>query len=430
MKNRFQLPSLVLFFLGIFTCTWDLFLTIDLGGLTFKIHQLFFGCSFLCTIFSLKKDFWAVLYERMASCHFSLCLLGLLLYYAITAPFSFFPLKSALYAIWILYNFLTIWVNGMLLRDLIQKKWLKDLVWLSLVTNALVVLIDHGAYQLGFSGGFLGFNQDPILKWGLSRPHSFAMEPSYIATFFALSIIFLYGYLLETRPWRNVPLNVLSFLAIFATGSRTGMVSLGIGATFLLVLDSCRKMRISWIHVIATLLLFSTSSGILYLVTPAKQRETFNKSLVTSIPQGRDGSANTRLKAHGYALQMAKDTGGIGVGLGASFRYWMETKPVYVVDKYDGYGHELIMSIWGQLLAEGGVPAVLFFFLAGFFMVKKLWIAWRVNPEPLTLGALVSAFVFFSFISFWIGNVARGDMWVWFFIWGYVASTLNKKAKS
>jgi hypothetical protein len=428
MNEKILKFSSLFFLFGFFTCTWDLLFKVDLYGFTLKIHQGFFGISFLLAFWGNGKQRFSILLASIKH-KFAICALLLFAYYLLSSPFSFFPKKSFFYSLWFFYNFLTIWLTAQWIAPMVQKQWLRISVWVTLVFHSLVVLIDHLAYQFGHTSGFVGFNQDQILLWGVSRPHAFASEPSYIATFFCLSILFLYGFLIRANPWQYIPLNILSFMALFATGSRTGLLGLALGSGFLIGIESWRRKKVPILPALVILILFGLSSAIIYFSVPKKQIENINKNLVGSVVTGTDGSGNARLRALGIANELLKDSNYLGVGMGASYRYWVEkTRPPLEETVGSDHGKEVIMSIWGQLLAEGGIPGILIYFGMAVFMILSLWKIWLVNPDSLVTGALVSSVVYFFFIALWIGNVARGDIWVWFAVWSLITKLKDESA--
>ena len=92
------------------------------------------------------------------------------------------------------------------------------------------------------------------------------------------------------------------------------------------------------------------------------------------------------MKSLGIALDMARETHWLGTGVGASYRYFREHGGFDynfqgdITDRENG--NEVIMSTWGQLLAEGGLVAPLLYLLAGFFLVRALWRSWREKAHP------------------------------------------------
>lgn len=422
--------ALILLFLGFFTSTWDNLLTLDLGGFTLKIHQFLFGISFLFTLASGKwREFRRLIQP------FSIAMLALATYYLASSFRSYFPLKSFLYSGWLIFNLLTIWANSVLLSDQIQRGWVVIGVATTVAVHAAIVLVDHAAYQFGFVHGLIGFNQDTILQWGISRPHAFSSEPSYIATFLYFGTIFLYASFPARRSITSLSyagVILLGIGAILSAASRSGWFGLGAGIIACITLEALFRRGTSWKKPLITGIAAATAASLIFIFTPIKQREIFQKSLVTSLYQGKDGSGGERLKSFVIAWDIFKETNGLGSGLGASYRYWTahhDTRYTTTQDEFaaPSYGNEVVLSTWGQLLAEGGALAVLLYALAGISLILALWKTWRTDSDPQALASFVSAFLFFFFTAFWLGNVARGDVWVWFGLWSIMVKPVIPK---
>lgn len=409
----------ILFLLGIFTCTWDLLLKVDIGGITLKAQQLFFGLAFACAVAGklAKKEFPHPPFRK--GFFLSISLLGI--YYISTSPWSTFPLKSLLYSCWLIFNLCCVWWALDLLA--LPRKTLWVTLLAALLFHSVVILIDQTAYQYGYTGGLLGFNQDAILKWGVSRPHAFASEPSYIAAFLSMGMITAGPALLRARKALFFPFALVCVIALVATTSRTGLFGFFLGAALLCLLEFAKKKKFPWRTICLGAAGISLVLGGLFVATPSAQREILNRSLVTSLLTGSDGSGNARLSAHQHAADLARESHWLGVGLGASYRYWMQTRPgdPNAVPEAGQMGHELVMSIWGQLLAEGGIPALLLYASAMFFLLRGIFRRWQREDDPLVSGSLAASILFFTFVAFLLGNVARGDIWVWFAIWSRMA---------
>jgi hypothetical protein len=420
--------AITFFYLGLLTCTWDKIFKLEIAGFTLKIHQLLFFSSLLATLIAFRKAGISLLLHS-TSRGFGLACLLLAIFYVIASPLSYFPLKSALYSGWLLFGLISIWGTIQLLAPYTSKINIAVAIGAITFFNGLVIGIDHIAYKLGYTAGLIGFNQDEILKWGVSRPHAFASEPSYIAVFLCFGTILTLGLFSKLpkklRLWALPPL-AMGIFGITAATSRTGWAALLCSFVLYFTLQGFARKRIPWKGI--TLLVSGglISAVVFYASTAPEQRQLLNNNLISSLSLGTDGSGNARIQAHKFALEIARETRWLGTGLGASYKYFTSTRdrsliaPPNITDNQPT-GYELIMSTWGQLLAEGGILAVSLYALAGFFLIRSLWIQWRLNQDPLVLGSLVSAIIFFGFVAFWLGNVARGDVWVWFAIWSRMA---------
>lgn len=419
LENKLLQFSAILFCIGIFTCTWDRVMQFEAFNFSFKLQQALFGTSLICTLMGLRTKVISKIWQERKNIFFISSFL-IFIYYFCTSSISFYPLKSLFYSVWFLFNLCTIWINGILLAGYLSKNKIVFTVGAALVFHSVILIVDHLAYSYGYTGGLIGHNQDILLKWGASRPSAFSSEPSYLSVYFALGLLFL---LPQTKMsmWKFwVPVYFLSIISLFIMASRTGVLGLMIGC---LILFSFIFRKVNFRQLVLGVSSAIVLSVLTYFVlTPSEQRQKLSNNLVETIFEGKDGSGNSRLRAHAKAWQIAKDTHFLGIGLGASYKYWVTNYEKQSAPPFseEHRGYELIMSIWGQLLAEGGAVTLLLYFIAGISMVLRTLTNWKATNNTFYLGSLVSVIVFFSFICFWIGNIARGDVWVWFAIWSVV----------
>ena len=409
-----------------FTSTWDLLYKVDTGGFTLKLYQPLALAALLAAFLEKRRQGPAQFLAPLFS-PFPAAVLLLAIYYLALSPWSVFPLKSFLYSCWLLFQVGTIYLVAVHLGQRYPREHFLNLIWITLLFLGYVILVDYIYYYFGFKGGLLGWNQDKITGLGLSRPHAFSSEPSFIATFMSL------GVLTATLPalraaksrWKTLAALFLVLFAIIATTSRTGWVCLGLGFGLLCVAPLLVGRKVQW------KLVGGLAAGALALVavllatTPPAQRNVMMESFVGSIFKGNDSSGNSRLKALGLAWEFAKETHFVGTGFAAHYKYFRDHGgwDYHAREAFNRaqYGNEMIMSIWGQLLAEGGLIAVLLYFAAGAFLTRALFRQWKKSGDSFAMSSMVASFVFFFFAAFWLGNVNRGDMWVWLGIWGAVA---------
>jgi O-antigen ligase len=427
LRGRIVSTSALFWSLGFFTCTWDLLLTKDVGPITFKIHQLFFLLSFASGLLALAQPFsklWQLLKHP-----FALGILSLVFFYFCSTLWSYFPLKSFLYSGWILFNFLTIWTSLQLLEGRLTTDYLIKLILGTASFISLIILVDQGSFWFGFEAGLIGYNQNTTFTQGLSRPHAFAMEPSYAATFLALAVILACPWAIRSPiRYGRIAALVVSLAAMALTTSRTGWFGFILGMIFILIFITLKNRSLPWRELAALALAAVIIKGSIWAWTSESHRTVISQQLIGGIRSGNDGSSAGRLAGLKNALAFSKETNFLGVGLGASWRYWQETrgKNAPASSGNENFGDEAIMSIWGQLLAEGGIVAVLLYALAGFTLVFGLWQAYRYSGDPLVLGALSACLVFYCLIALLIGNVARGDIWVWLAIWSGILSSSGR----
>ncbi len=425
-KNPVHWRQLIfwIFAAAFFTCTWDLLLTHELIGFNLKVYEPLFLIAFLLLFFEKIPEGLNAFLEPLKT-PFAISMLLLAGFYMGFAPWSSFPLKSFLYSSWLVFDVFAIWLTIQHLSRAIPLPWIFRLIWGTLLFLSGVILIDWIAYRFGFRGGLIGHNQEVVLNLGISRPHAFASEPSYIGAFLSLGLLTCAGHALQNakRKWLFGAEFLAILFALVATTSRTGWISLFLGFILISGLPALAGRKIHWRRIAGGIALIVGVVLVFVLAMPPAQRAAMNESLISNLARGVDSSG--RLKAHQLAFQMAKETHGLGTGIGASYRYFVNHGGI---DPSTGrefsvnhYGNEMIMSTWGQLLAEGGPFALFLYLFAGIALVRALFRKWKHSDSSLALGSLTAALVCFGFIAFFLGNICRGDLWVWYAIWSAIA---------
>lgn len=412
--------ALYLWCLGLALVTFDLLFTFEEGGFTVKSYYfLFLGAAGIFWLDSIRQGtFWG----RLAAAGKSPWVFAFLLFLFELgrSPFSFLPKKSFAYSLWLLFDLLVVALPGYYLLREAGAEARRGLFRALLSANfflVAVLVIDLIAFQYGYIGGLVGYNQEPSLMWGMSRAHAYSYEPSYLAVYFAFSLLLFCGEIFSpARVVSRLPLSLACLalaLGIFLLGSRTGWLTtaLGLGLLFLALAKRIGRREI-----------MALGGGVLALAVailiflPAQQTAQMKKNLVNTLMQGKDGSSNTRLQAMGEAVNMLTASKGLGVGVGASFHEYISRNPQLVTPALNtSQGSEFIMSIWGQLTAESGVAGIGLFFAFGLALCWK--IALNLGSDPARQACLISAALFFLLTAHLIGNVARTDVWVWFTIW-------------
>ncbi|HEY8279949.1 MAG TPA: O-antigen ligase family protein [Bdellovibrionota bacterium] len=401
----------------------------NVGSAHVKIHQILFFLSFGLAVWAWRKR----LREAVARLRnpFFHCFLGLTVFYAFSVLWSFYPAKTFFYSGWLFFNLFTIYGSARLNGEfLTAERWLL-LIRVTMGAMAGIILIDHLAYSRGFPDGLIGFNHDTYLKWGVSRAHAFSGEPSYIGLFLATALVASSTVFSRKIDWRFLLLDLGVLLAIIATVSRSSWVALAIGLGLAVLWKVQVQKRMPWKGLgIGAGLLCLLGLGIFFALSPA-QKASFDKNLFGSLIRGEDGSANARWNSQIFAFEMAKETRGMGTGLGASYVYWTRSHPdgnnnVRPPDPM--FRREAVMSTWGQLLAEGGVVAVLLYGAAAILLLRALRQRAAAKRDPQLGQALASALLFFVIGAWMLGNVARGDVWVWYSYWSALAFGAMKRA--
>jgi O-antigen ligase len=420
--------ALYLWCAGFAVVTFDLLFTFELAGFTIKSYYfLFLAAAALFFLELFRKKELKNFYRELFSPPWIFALL-LFIYEIGMAPFSIVPKKSFAYSIWLLFDILVVAIPGAMII-VQQKAHARITITWALVAAAFflvgVLLIDLIAFQYGYTAGYLGYNQEPTLGWGMSRAHAFSYEPSYLSMFFTFSLLFLFSQVLAAaKTISKFALYAAIFLlsiGIFLLGSRTGWIMTAIGLALLLV----RLRNFLWRRDIGyAVVIIGASLICFFLLLPSKHVSLMSKNLVSTLISHTDGSSNTRLAAMAEAVRDGIDTRGLGVGAGASFFYFLHKHPEEITPNlHISLRGENIMSTWGQLVAESGVPGILCYLAFALSIVVITYRAAKLNPGAN--GSFFSALLFFLLAAHLVGNVSRTDVWVWFALWMALSKPLS-----
>lgn len=427
MNNWLRIFPQGFFLLGFFTSTWDQLLKIDAFGFTLKAHTIFFAFC-LASLFLLDSKACLLSMRRALQNRFFQLFLGIAIFYSTSTFWSSYPLKTFFYSGWLGFHLFVIGISLQVLKPTISTDFVFRMVWVTSLFLSFILLIDSIAYQFGWRGGMVGWNQDVLLNWGISRPSAFSSEPSYVASFLSTAVLFLApNYLYEKKHPMHLLGLLLIVVGVFLTTSRTGLLAIFLGGAAYVICYAISKGKIPWRGLgISSLSIFTLITTFWFLL-PEKQQKKFYHELVSPIVNWHDASHLARLRSLGIAWEIAKETKFIGTGIGASFTYWLQKSEVQIDRKEEELqealtndrGKELIMSTWGQVLAEGGIIVFLLFSSAAYWLISHLFWRWKQSFSPIVLGCFLSGIIFFVFTAFWLGNLARGDVWVWYAIWNF-----------
>ncbi|MGE3260409.1 MAG: O-antigen ligase family protein [Bacteriovoracia bacterium] len=414
--------ALYLWCAGLAIVTFDLILTFEFGGFTIKSYYFLFLAA--ASLFALEEIRGGRVWDRARELFRRPWVFAFLLFaYELgMSPFSYVPKKSFAYSVWLLFDLVVVALPGyfLLSREIFTSR---RVVTFALMAAAYflvgILIVDLIAFQYGFLGGFIGYNQEPSLGWGMSRAHAFSFEPSYLSMYFNFSMLFLVGEVISPKP--NIPRIplfgsvILLLVGIFLLASRTGWLLVGTGLAVLLFhsrhLLRRKDLKKAALGIAAFVVLF-------LLLLPSKHYSLMGKHLISTILSGTDGSGNTRLKAMNEAAQISLETKGLGVGVGASFFYYLAKNPALITPHlHVTMGGESIMSTWGQIVAESGLPGTLLYFAFGLSIILALVRAARSSGDATVTASAVSAVLFFGLAAHLVGNLARTDVWVWFALW-------------
>ncbi|MGZ3692913.1 MAG: O-antigen ligase family protein [Bdellovibrionota bacterium] len=427
--------ALYLWCAGLAIVTFDLVLRFNFLGFTIKSYYfLFLAAASLFAFAEIKAGRLLDEMKQLFRAPWVFAFL-LFLYELGMSPFSFAPKKSYGYSCFLLFDLLVVAIPGVaiLRRNPVASR---KAVTIALMTAAYflvsVILVDLVAFQYGVIGGLIGYNQELSLMWGMSRAHAFSYEPSYLSMYFNFSLLFLTGeFLSPNRVVSRKPLcGAISLLlvGIFLLASRTGWVLVAIGLLVLLF----QSRRLLWRRELALPSGAILAGLLLFLcVLPKKHYSAMTEHLISTILSGTDGSGNSRLKAMTDAINIGIETKGLGVGVGASFFYYIAKHPEVVTPYLNvSMSSEYIMSIWGQIVAESGLPGFLLYLAFGLSVIWATISNSRKNEDATVNACAISAVLFFVFAAHLVGNLARTDVWVWFVIWMVFGAKVIKPVKA
>lgn len=188
---------------------------------------------------------------------------------------------------------------------------------------------------------------------------------------------------------------IITFLGVFYTVSRTGMLLLGVALLLLIILQTNlkRRIQVSIISLVAIGLLLIFSGNIL----------DFIKGITPAISEGTD-TVGVRYAFWNAGLEMWRDHPIAGVGIGmfpSNLKFY--PNPSYIAVFLKG---SVAHNIYISMLAETGIVGFLLFFA---LLIRALWTFLKsrsiVNPE---FKPIVNAWLI-VFIILLLGGITKTD---------------------
>lgn len=402
---------------GLVSC--DHLLSFEFFGFTIKIFYFSFLASFLCIssyLVSKHKISGLILrlYQFFTKTPFLFAgiLIGLQFF---LSGFSVVSYKSYAYSLWLLFDVGIVASSIYLIAQTLPKDAICEMGLGYLKGSAfllsMITIIDFIAYFYGYKNGLIGYNQDKDLHWGLSRPHAFSYEPSYLGMFLGLCFIQILSFAMEKkRGWTNwitLSLVISVFLLLF---SRSAIVSLLLTASVLFFFYRKKIAGSSLLKIILGFIFVVTTA---YYMFPERQKILLRDRLITTLVQRNDGSGLSRIRSMATGWEIGRQSHLIGVGPGASFAYYIKYVDVGV-EKFS-LGAEVIMSVWAETFAETGLIGLILTLCFAIALIFRLWAA-KIK-DGFVLGALSNSLVFFLVSCHFFGNIPRTDLWAWSAFW-------------
>jgi O-antigen ligase len=231
----------------------------------------------------------------------------------------------------------------------------------------------------------------------------------------AMAVPLILGVLLARRSlrltWSSSVLLLVALVAcmagLFLTFSKSAWLATAIATTLLLLL-AARGWRSRGAIVVAAGLLSTlvVPWPALVLQYAPPLNAAYRTAMVRIVGQSRfdswnpatiagQGSVMFRVRAAEAGLHMATDHPLIGVGLNQYHRYYMAGYAIAPVDKSIDHAH----SIWPELAAELGYPAMA---LVALIYAAALLALWRVYRNPPDRATRVLAAMFMAAVVSWI----------------------------
>ena len=294
-----------------------------------------------------------------------------------------------------------------------SRRKLHFLIWVLLGSSIFFVYWGNMEYFNGRLAGLHYTLSGPGYAQGLMSVY---IDENSFAMFYVISIPFLFfmgefykNKLLKYFLWANIP---LAWHCIFLTGSRGGLIGLGIVSAFISIRSKMKLLRVA----IPILLIIAvlTQSG------PILQERVMR---VANLGE-QEGSAQARLTSWETGFKMITDHPITGVGIGN----YLKAYPDYA-DTTPYVAHNTII----QFSAENGILAALMYLLLCFGIVMKYVKSMRISmtsadPMFLALGNAITGGVIGFFICALFLNLATYELFYYMLALHMIKSRLMNMA--
>lgn len=395
---------------GLLTASFDVFLVVDAGGFTLRIHQLLLALAVL----SALQLTW-----RQQPIRLPLAIGWLMLW--VTFILAFIPntvylARSAGYGFWLVLDVFIILATVQLFGN---RKWIDTL--LRAYLGVFVFVGGFGLLQL-----LLGVAHLPtpfVKQWLIGgiwpRLNGFSYEPSYFSTYMLMGWVFS-AWLIERRTYVLGPvLTRVSFvvctLAMVLSTSRIGwvmMVIWAIGYGFRRLRDR-HSTSIPPVLLVAALLFLAVVA-----VGVAATSARLQKALVTTMAGGTGlngtpaHSVNDRERSLEYTFEIFKKSPLIGYSLGGVATAIGAMQGMRITGNSDAKQNEG-GSVFAEILAASGAVGVIPFILYFVALIRQPLIAARAADPPtrIVLSGLVWALCMEILVLQLNQNILRAYLW-------------------
>lgn len=401
-----------LLFLAILTSSFDIFLNVSIG-FNFRFTQICVIASialFLLTKSNLRFIEPLGLPYLLAWCFFI---------------FLFIPngylLRSAGYAVWLLFNVLAILLFVQSIRSVQDFLWLYKMYILSFVAVSLFGIAQFILPLLGLGGPL-------VEQWWVhgvvARANGFSYEPSYFATYLLMGWIITAYHLYNSPSTYRRPVPYLTLchliitLAILLSTSRMGIIMMvlwyvqyPIKFVLSVVRNLSAKKGVLWI----------CGGLILVTIAIAALIAMIDFSIILRLLQGTGlfgtashSTTSGRLPTFIDVFEVFAKSPIIGYSLGGVASALAEHRNVYITDLSQLKSHEGV-SIFAEVLAASGLIGIIPF-VAYFVQLyrRSIQLIRRLHDSPLgnILKALLLALSFELLILQLNQNILRPYLWI------------------
>lgn len=369
----------LLYYLSVFTVSFDTFLTFDLEGFNFRLSQL-----------ALIPILLSVLLKALLTRKLRIPLGFFWLIAWAGFIFLFIPNTNYLprnlgYAFWLVLNILLILVTVNLFRT---EERVLQLLRVYLLSFAFVAAF--GLVQ--FALGVLGFTPPLVTMWWFPRfprLNGFSYEPSYFSTYLLTGwILSAYFYQTKTRLFSHKLVRttlIFTSLGMLLSSSRMGWLMMGLWLMqhpLKLIYGFYTRLRVDRVSL-------NYSKGILVLVIPLLffSIRTIGVENITFLVEGlgiaEQGGHSSEARSQNLeeTLQVFLESPIIGYSLGGISPAIGRLRAVEV-DSNELAKENEGMSVFAEVLAASGILGVIPFLVYFGVLIRRMFLRSRASQDP------------------------------------------------
>ena len=417
-KNNNRLIYILLFCTFV-TSSFDIFLTLDIGGFTFRISQIF--CFVLLVIYLgiIIKNRKIVMPIGIKSA----IIWGVIL---ILCTFNtILPSINIAYHLWLVFDIAIIFCFTQLINDEDKNDKVIKLYIISFFIMAIVGILE-------FIISICGIEIPYITQWWiqgkLPRINGFSFEPSYYATY--LIIGWVMCRVLVENHWREIKHLLIILLtitlAIVLSSSRIGIVLIFLFEICILIKNIIKKTHKKYI---LTMIILG-SIGLLLTIYMLNQDNYRFLLQGTGLNGSSAHSVTEREENLLNVLEVFKESPFIGKGLGGIYAEMANNKglDVYSVDVQDAASG---ICVFAEILAASGIFGFIFFML---YIIKLIYLPLKKIKEDIepkykaVIKGLIFSLIMELIILQFNQNILRVYVWIHIaIISSYYRFIINKK---